>query len=95
MNEPIVACRVLVSGRVQNVGFRAFVLELAERLGVVGYVRNLPDGRVEAFVEGRPEAVEELVTRMRRGSTGARVETASVEPREPSGTYADFRIRHW
>ena len=52
-----VARRLLIGGRVQGVGFRWFAKDAAAREGVCGYVRNLPDGRVEAFVEGDAEAV--------------------------------------
>ena len=68
------ARRWLVSGRVQGVGFRVFVLEEAQRLGVSGYVRNLPDGSVEAVASGETGALERLERALRAGPPGARVE---------------------
>ena len=57
----LIARRFVLSGRVQGVGFRFFVVEAAEVEGVQGWVRNLPDGSVEAAFEGDPEAVEAMV----------------------------------
>lgn len=77
--------RVLVSGDVQGVGFRWFCREQAMGRGVRGSVRNLPDGRVEAFFEGEPAAVEALVEWCRRGPQWARVDGVEVEERPPVG----------
>jgi acylphosphatase len=74
-----VARRVLVSGTVQGVGYRASLSERARELNIEGWCRNLPDGRVEAWLNGQPEAVEELLTWMRQGPPGAAVETLDVE----------------
>ena len=65
-----VARRYVVSGRVQGVGFRYFTQDAALREGVTGWVRNLPDGRVEALVEGE-EAVTRLERALRSGPRGA------------------------
>jgi acylphosphatase len=88
----IVARRMLVSGRVQGVGFRWFTRDAATREGVGGWVRNLPDGRVEALVEGELDAVERVERAMRQGPRGARVETVFVHAEPPTGTYRDFDI---
>ena len=72
--------RVLVSGRVQGVGFRWHCRREASRNGVTGYIRNLDDGRVEAVFEGDEAAVARLVEWCRRGPPRARVD--SVEVRE-------------
>jgi acylphosphatase len=64
-----------VEGRVQGVGFRWFVVEKAEELGVGGWVRNRPDGRVEIAAAGPREALEKLEMAVRAGPRGARVET--------------------
>ena len=66
--------RLVVSGRVQGVFFRGATQEAARARGVDGWVRNLPDGRVEAVFEGAPPAVEALVEFCRHGPRGARVE---------------------
>ena len=88
-----VARRLVISGRVQGVGFRWFTSEAAQREGVTGWVRNLPDGRVEAFVEGEAEAVERVEAAIRRGPGGARVDDIFVDEEEPFGTYKDFSTR--
>ncbi len=74
------ACvRCLVAGRVQGVFFRASIRNLAERLGISGSARNLPDGRVEVVACGRPEAVVQLREWLRKGPPGARVTGLSCE----------------
>jgi len=83
--------RVLVSGEVQGVGFRWYCREQAMGRRVTGFVRNLPDGRVEAAFEGDPEAVDAMVRWCRAGPHGARVESVEVAAEEPEGD-AEFRI---
>jgi acylphosphatase len=89
----VVARRYLVSGRVQGVGFRYFTEDVALREGVSGYVRNLPDGRVEAFVEGELEAVARVEQSLWNGPPGARVEHVEVESVPPTGRASGFRVR--
>ena len=89
----MLARRYVVSGRVQGVGFRYFVQDTAQREGVAGYVRNLPDGRVEAFVEGDIEAVTRVEQALWQGPPGARVEHVDVEQTPPTGRASGFRIR--
>src|SRR3954465_4477520 len=74
-----VARRVLVSGSVQGGGYRASLSERARELNIEGWCRNLPDGRVEAWLHGQPTAVEELLTWMRQGPPGAPVSDVNVE----------------
>ena len=86
------AYRFLVHGRVQGVGFRYFALKQAESLGVTGFARNLPDGRVEVVAEGAEEALSAFEERLRDGPGFARVtgvERAPLAPRGDSG----FHIR--
>lgn len=87
-----VRVRVLVSGRVQGVFFRATCAAEARRRGVTGWVRNVPGGRVEAAFEGPEDAVEQMVAWCRRGPELARVDELEVWPEEPLGE-ADFRVR--
>ncbi len=79
-------------GRVQGVFFRAFTREQAEQLGVKGWVRNLPDGRVEAVFEGTEDAVHELLRRCQEGPPLAHVEGVEIMEEPPQGEKT-FRIR--
>jgi acylphosphatase len=89
----IVARHVVISGRVHGVGFRLFARDAALREGVQGWVRNLPDGRVEAFVEGEAEAVTRVERALRVGPRGARVDRVEVEPEPPAGRHGGFEVR--
>ena len=84
---------VFVSGNVQGVFFRYEARERARGRGLAGWVRNLPDGRVEAVFEGPQEAVEELVEWCRRGPRGAEVTEIEVDTEEPEGLEG-FDVRH-
>ena len=77
--------RVVIHGHVQGVFFRDSTRRLAEREGVAGWVRNRPDGAVEAVFEGDAEAVERLLGFMREGPRGAQVERVDVAEEEPEG----------
>ena len=70
--------RVVVRGRVQGVGFRAWTRGEAVRRGLAGHVRNCPDGSVEALLSGPPEAVEAMLAALRYGPAGARVAEVAV-----------------
>jgi acylphosphatase len=89
----VVARRFLIGGRVQGVGYRMFAESAAAVEGVHGYVRNLPDGRVEALVEGDQESVDRVEMKLRRGPGGARVESFDVEPAAPTYRATGFSIR--
>jgi acylphosphatase len=89
----LVARRVVVSGRVQGVGFRFFVEARAAAEGVHGWVRNLVDGRVEALIEGDQESVNRVEAAIRRGPAGSHVEDVAVEITVPSGRATGFSIR--
>lgn len=83
---------VHVSGRVQGVFYRANTREQADRLGVAGWVRNLPDGRVEAVFEGPRDRVEQAVEWCHEGSPAADVEGVDVAWEDPGGLDG-FEIR--
>ena len=87
--------RLRISGRVQGVYYRGATMAEAHRLGVSGWVRNLPDGSVEALLEGVPEAVRTLISWCRVGPPGA-VVTGVQESREPASgdPLRGFRIVH-
>jgi acylphosphatase len=77
------ARRYLVSGRVQGVGFRYFVLHEARALGVAGWVRNLADGRVEALAAGDDALLHAFEGRLWQGPPHARVSTVEAETADP------------
>ena len=77
--------RVIVRGHVQGVFFRSDARDRAQSLHVAGWIRNVPDGTVEAVFEGEPERVESMVEWCRRGPSGAQVEDVDVDWEEPSG----------
>ena len=85
--------RFVITGRVQGVGFRWFAHDAAAREGVDGWVRNLPDGGVEAEVEGEREAVERVEAALRRGPASSRVEQVDVQDQAPAGRRTGFSIR--
>jgi acylphosphatase len=74
--------RLMITGRVQGVGFRAFVGEEAERRGLRGWVRNRRDGALEAVIGGPAEAVEAMIAACRQGPRSARVDKLDVQPAE-------------
>lgn len=84
--------RVLVSGRVQGVFFRDSTREKARALGLSGWVRNLPDGRVEAIFEGDGDRVEEMLSWCKEGPPEARVQNVSSENEEPENL-SGFEVR--
>ena len=86
------AYRYLVTGRVQGVGYRYFVLREAERLGLAGFARNLPDGSVEVVAEGAEEVLGQLEARLRAGPSFASVAAVDRAPMPPRGD-AGFHIR--
>ncbi len=89
----IVARHYYLSGRVQGVGFRFFAYDAAQREGIQGWVRNLPDRRVEVVAEGEAESVTRFEAVLRRGPAGARVDDCEVEIEPPTGRYPGFSVR--
>ena len=87
-----VARHYTISGDVQGVGYRFFAQRVAARHQVVGYVRNLPDGRVEVHAEGTPESVEGFKHDIATGPASALVEQVEEVSVEPTGQYTSFRI---
>ncbi len=86
------ARKFIVSGVVQGVGFRFFTQRAAARHQVTGYVRNLPDGRVEALAEGSEQSVENFKMELVAGSTNSRVTQIEEIVIEPNRRYPTFRI---
>jgi acylphosphatase len=84
--------RVVVSGQVQGVFFRDTCRRRAQSYGVTGWVRNCPDGTVEAVFEGEPRAVEAVIEWVRSGPPAAEVSRVEVTEEEPEGERS-FRVR--
>jgi acylphosphatase len=84
---------LLISGRVQGVGFRYFTQKQARALGVAGWVRNRADGRVEAVMEGARSAVDKAVAWCRIGPPGGYVSDVAIQEEAPTGEFQDFSIR--
>ncbi len=89
-----VRAHVFVSGRVQGVFFRSDTQYEAKKRNVKGWIRNLPDGRVEAVFEGEEEKVKELIEFCKRGPPGARVTNVKIIWERYTGEFEDFRIRY-
>ena len=87
------ARRYVISGRVPGVGFRFFAQAAAEREGIYGWARNLPDGRVEIEAEGEAEALERFERRIRSGPPAARVEHVAVSEQEPTHRNTGFEVK--
>ena len=89
-----VARRFLIRGDVQGVGYRFFAQRAAARHQIVGYVRNLPDGTVEALAEGPANSVESFKHDLATGPQWSTVEQVEEIYIDPSGKYPSFRIEH-
>lgn len=81
-----------IQGRVQGVGYRYFALRIALRLGVCGWVRNLPDGDVEVHAEGTKAVLQDFRSELERGPSSAHVRDIIEEPVAPTGRYSSFEI---
>jgi len=93
VNEPTARLEAVVRGRVQGVGFRYFILRRATRLGLTGWVANDPDGSLRCVVEGRRDALDELLATLRQGPPGARVVGVTTRYGEPGGGFDRFSVR--
>jgi len=91
--ESVVRAHVWISGHVQMVYFRGSTHHVAEQQGLAGWVRNLPDGRVEAVFEGPPETVRALVEWCAHGPPTAVVEHVETRWETPQGEPPGFRVR--
>lgn len=82
--------QAIVSGRVQGVGYRYFAAHVADRLGVVGTIRNIPDGQVEAIAEGDEESLNHFLSELRKGPARADVTGIFTAWSEPAGNFLGF-----
>lgn len=91
----MVAKRFFVSGVVQGVGYRFFVIRSAQRIGITGWVKNLKDGRVEAYAIGSAKALKDFRRELGRGPAGASVDDVSEEQAGVDARFEnDFTIQH-
>lgn len=89
-----VRAHVLVSGIVQGVFFRANTAEKAKELSLLGWVKNLPDGRVEAVFEGEKEKIEEIIDWLKSHPGMSKVEKVEVDWQEAKGDFENFEIKY-
>jgi len=92
MSQDLIRIRVFAGGRVQGVAYRYFAEKQAARLGLTGWVRNLPDGRVEVLAEGPASEVEAFLDRLKAGPSLARVDSFDVMREPATGEFRGFRI---
>jgi acylphosphatase len=85
---------LLIEGRVQGVFYRGFTQEIAHKLGLSGWARNLRDGKVEAVFEGQRERIEEAIRECYSGPPGARVTNIEVTWETSAGREKGFHIRY-
>ena len=88
-----VALHAIAQGRVQGINYRAFASREAARLGLTGYVRNLPDGAVEICAEGDKIQLEKLVEHLKAGPPGARVVNLALTWCDYTGQYSYFSVK--
>lgn len=92
VTDTIKRAHVFIDGRVQGVGFRHFVKTRARTLNLVGWVKNLRDGRVEAVFEGDGPNVEELIDLCRQGPPASRVDHMDINREEPRENFNAFKV---
>ena len=83
---------VLISGSVQGIFFRQFIAEKAYSLDIKGFVRNLPNGKVEAVFEGKEEALKEILKECKKGPPNANLSNIKIEEQPYKKEFADFKI---
>lgn len=91
-SDEIARLHAFVDGSVQGVGFRMFVMEHAQTLGLAGWVRNTYDGRVEVIAEGPYAVLEKLIDKLRLGPRSAFVTELQKTWEEPTGEFTGFQI---
>ena len=85
---------IIVSGLVQGVGFRYFVITTAEELGIKGFTKNLMNGDVEVIAEGERSKIDALVSKLKIGPMHAQVKEANIRWKEYKGEFSRFEVRY-
>ena len=93
--KPLQRAHVYYSGRVQGVGFRYTAEGIALELKLRGWVKNLPDGRVELVCEGSKETIEELFSRIQKSILGPHIKKADVAWETPKNEFTDFTVEFY
>ena len=93
MSTPVIQARIIVSGVVQGVGYRYFTLSLARRYPITGWVRNLPDGRVEVVAEGEQGLINDFISDLRIGPSSGNVAGVEVEWKAYTGDFENFSLK--
>lgn len=84
---------LIISGEVQGVSFRYYTKEHADNLGVKGYVRNLPEGKLGVVIEGEKDAVNKLVEWCKKGPSSANVNNIEIKEEKPTNEFKQFEVR--
>ena len=85
---------VIVRGFVQGVGYRKFVRDIARKMGLVGYVRNMPDNSVEILVTGEAEKVQKLLEECKKGPFLSNVKEVAASEIDSNEEFTEFAVRH-
>lgn len=86
---------VYFSGTVQGVGFRFTTRNIAKRLGIVGWVKNLSDGRVEITAEGKEEELKEFLEQIKKSSVGRYISNEDISWSEASNEFSSFKVKYF
>ena len=84
---------IFVSGFVQGVGFRWYARDIAKELGLLGYVKNLFDGRVEVVAEGKEDILQKFILELKKGSLAENIDGIETQEEDPDDEFTDFRIK--
>ncbi|MCC6275890.1 MAG: acylphosphatase [Leptospiraceae bacterium] len=93
MPKEIARAKIIVTGKVQGVGFRYFVLQKAQESRLKGYTQNLPTGEVEAVAEGEKNFIEDFYKALQRGPSGSQVTDSTIRWEEATGRFQTFEIK--
>ncbi|MEJ6951668.1 acylphosphatase [Natronospora cellulosivora (SeqCode)] len=89
----LVQKNIIISGRVQGVGFRAFALDKAKQFNIKGWIKNRSDGKVEAVVQGKDEDLKKLLAFLKEGPAWARVEGINIKDEKVDTSIKEFYIK--
>ncbi|MBP3038527.1 acylphosphatase [Bacillaceae bacterium Marseille-Q3522] len=91
----MIQLHLVVSGRVQGVGFRYFAHKLANEFAVNGWVKNSPNGDVEIMVTGEKDVLDSFIEKLKKGNRFAKVKHIAIHPREEIEPFSSFQIKHY